>query len=122
MKIGALSLLLLACGGGAVALDPDGSAPAKDGSSEATTGDGGGQCCPPDPSPGCCMAYGGWSSSGQCFGKECDGMPQPNDPGWKLVKDDHGCSTWFNPAPMWGANACGAPTMKDASVDAPSKD
>ncbi len=122
-KLLALALLLVACGATASSTDNTDASnlPSKDGSAEAS-GDGGGVCCPADPGPGCCMKYGGWSGDGNCFGQICDGMPVPSDPGWKLVKDDHGCSMWSNASPNWGSNACGAPVKKDASADAPTKD
>lgn len=59
-------------------------------------------CCPADPEPGCCMRYGGWSEHGCADDYAiCDGMPVPNDPGWKLEKDTHGCDTWTNPHGVW---------------------
>jgi hypothetical protein len=77
----------------------------------ATTTDSGAsnanaKCCVPDPIPGCCMDYGGWSSSGTCA-VACDGMPIPSDPGWTKIKDDHGCDVWSNP--NTAARKCGAP-------------
>jgi hypothetical protein len=75
-----------------------------------------GQCCKPDPSPGCCMNYGGWTdgeASGCALKTACDGMPVPSDPAWKLVKDDHGCMVWSSE----GATGprCGMPF--DTGVD-----
>lgn len=100
--------------------------------SNVTSAEGGtgGKCCPPG-GLGCCMDYGGWSSTGQCGITSCDGMPSPGDPGWKIIKDDHGCDTWWNPVPYGGPNACGAPPFdsgadvkadvaKDAPADAPT--
>lgn len=109
----------LACGSAAVD-SPDGATPAKDSSADAVadaTADSG-ICCPPDPKPSCCMKYGGWVNTGGCVAT-CDGMPQPNDPSWSLTTDSHGCSTWTNPKPNGGPGTCGAPTVKDASTDAP---
>lgn len=51
-----------------------------------------GRCCAADPSPACCMSYGGWSESGQCTTR-CDG-PLPSDPSWAKTKDSHGCDVW----------------------------
>lgn len=64
------------------------------------------------------MAYGGWGSGLSC-GKICDGMPQPGDPGWKLIKDDHNCFVWTNPKPNGGPGSCGAAPF-DAGKDAPT--
>src|SRR4051812_41207424 len=75
-----------------------------------------GACCPPDPMPACCMDYGGWSSSGLCGAKTCDGMPAPNDPGWKLIDDSHGCRMWFHPLDGGrSANCCGCAGDMSAS-------
>ncbi len=49
-------------------------------------------CCPIDPRPGCCMRFGG---HGSC-GASCDGMPLPDDPGWKIEQDELGCDVWVN--------------------------
>ena len=52
-------------------------------------------CCPPDPSPSCCMHYGGWSGdNAPGCAAVCDGMPEPGDPAWHLVKDSHACDVW----------------------------
>ena len=99
--------LLLACGSTGSTPVPDGGSLANP-DAGADAGDGG-LCCPPDPSPGCCMRYGGWSDTGQCF-QVCDGMPQPGDPEWTLATDAHGCSVWTNPKPNGGAGTCGAAT------------
>lgn len=64
-----------------------------------------GFCCPPDPSPNCCMHFGGFSESGTCA-EACDGMPVPSAPGWHQVTDSHGCSTWIAPT---SGPICGAP-------------
>ena len=87
--------------------------------------EGGAACCPVDSSPDCCMNFGGWSQDGSC-GRTCDGMPLPNDPGWKLDKDSHGCRVWTHPAGLDPGSGNGVPRCggadsgaKDAStVDA----
>ena len=76
------------------------------------------------------MNYGGWSSeageAGCGIGKVCDGMPNPGDPAWHLVKDDHGCDVWSS-AGSTGPR-CGAPpdagkdTSSDSSSDADAHD
>lgn len=57
----------------------------------------GDECCPPSPRPACCMDFGGYSAGG-CRGgwQPCDGMPVPDDPGWRLATDEHGCKVWTN--------------------------
>jgi hypothetical protein len=83
----------------------------------ATTGDGGVKCCPPDPTPGCCMKYGGAEdSNGQCE-DVCDGMPNPSDPGWKLTTDSAGCSRWTNSKPDFGPGTCGYPSDSGSETD-----
>jgi hypothetical protein len=65
------------------------------------------------------MHYGGWASAGQCL-EACDGMPGPGDPGWKLTKDDHGCSIWSNDNES-GNDICGeALPVLDSGSDADS--
>ncbi len=77
-----------------------------------------GGCCAPSPGPDCCMDYGGYSSDGRC-GETCDGMPLPSDPGWKLVKDGHGCDVWTNPRGTIVGDGCGSlPPPPDAGGDA----
>lgn len=96
MLIVALVATTTACGGATD--DAAEAAPAATPASEATPTSVG-QCCPPDPKPGCCMDFGGWVESNTC-GKlhySCDGMPLPDDPSWKLVKDEHGCDHWSAP-------------------------
>jgi hypothetical protein len=85
----------------------------------------GGQCCKPDPHPSCCMSYGGWST-GRCA-EECDGMPEPSDPGWKIEIDSHGCEQWTNPNDFWNGGTrnaatayCGISPNLDAGSDAAS--
>lgn len=104
---------LVACGTSAQVGGPDA---ATDGGAEATTAEGG-ACCTPDPTPGCCMHYGGWADQSWECAAVCDGMPQPNDPGWVLTKDAHGCSVWTNPKPNGGPGTCGAATPIDAGTD-----
>lgn len=89
----------------------------------ASTGaDGGGasgRCCPADLTPGCCMAFGGWSAGGDCS-IACDGMPLPTDPGWAKSKDSHGCDLWANASGASGAGASKVPVcggaVRDSSV------
>jgi hypothetical protein len=108
-----LAFALVACGTGS---QVNGGSDGGDASSEASTNADGGVCCPPDPSPGCCMRYGGWSENGnQCF-QVCDGMPQPNDPQWTLTTDSHGCSVWMNPKPVNSPGTCGTATI-DSGTD-----
>ena len=97
------------CGGDA--------APPDARSDTSETGDAGGHCCKADPAPGCCMHYGGWTSGDElACGETCDGMPNPGDPAWKLVKDEHGCDVWSS-AGATGPR-CGAPI--DSGVDSAS--
>lgn len=70
----------------------------NDGDADAAAEDSG-ACCEPDPAPGCCMSYGGWSE--HACGRACDGMPESDDPGWKLTTDTHGCRVWTNPNDAW---------------------
>lgn len=51
------------------------------------------RCCKPDERPGCCMRYGGTKLNAACP-TVCDGMPQPQDPAWRLVEDENGCRVW----------------------------
>ncbi len=112
-KMIAVAGFLFACGStGATSNGDAGDAAASDATSD------GGVCCTPDPNPGCCMRYGGFSADGQCFAA-CDGMPQPSDPGWKLVTDSYGCMVWTNSKSNGGAGTCGAPII-DAGSDAGS--
>lgn len=87
------------------------SATASPGAADAAKG----VCCPPASAPSCCMDYGGWSFNAMCGLKDCDGMPIPSDPGWKLGTDDHGCATWKNTSV--GARVCGGQTPPDASAE-----
>ena len=64
------------------------------------------------------MAYGGWTSGDElACAKTCDGMPNPGDPAWKIVKDEHGCDVWSSAGSA--GPRCGAPTDagKDTSSD-----
>lgn len=81
-------------------------------------------CCKPDPSPGCCMNYGGAGLEGQCSGRSCDGMPVPSDPGWHLATDAQGCRRWTNPNDRYNGGEysastqyCGAPIRRDAGEE-----
>jgi hypothetical protein len=79
---------------------------------------------------GCCL-QGGWSASGSCNDVDvaCDNLPLASDPGWKLVKDEHGCDVWDNPnigkcGPDCSYPCCGCPphdmrisTCRDGGVD-----
>ena len=87
-----------ACGGTTLATSttdghPDASADAATDAPGDTSPDGG-YCCPPDPTPGCCMHYGGYSNGSFNCSSICDGMPEPGDPAWHLTKDSHGCAIW----------------------------
>ncbi len=97
---------------------------AVDADARTDDADAGGHCCPPDPAPGCCMKYGGWSSTPDdlACGRVCDGMPGPGDPAWHLVKDEHGCDVWSS-AGSTGPK-CGAPfdAGADTSSDADARD
>ena len=70
------------------------------------------------------MNYGGARNGGAC-GQTCDGMPVPNDPGWKLETDETGCPVWrhlHDPASGGTRDSetkyCGGPIpMPDASDD-----
>lgn len=42
------------------------------------------------------MKYGGTGAGGNCPPEVCDGMREPGDPGWKLVKNSDGCDEWTN--------------------------
>ncbi|MEO7112973.1 MAG: hypothetical protein ABI183_21220 [Polyangiaceae bacterium] len=79
--------------------------------------DSGVTCCPPDPTPGCCMHYGGAPDDGNVCPDVCDGMPQPNDPGWTLTKDVAGCPVWSNPKPTGGPGTCGVAPFDDGGSD-----
>jgi hypothetical protein len=88
----------------------------SNGTSSEDAGDGG-ACCPPSASPSCCMVYGGLRSKGGCPAA-CDGMPLPNDPGWKLTTDSDGCSVWTNPSRNGSAGSCGTvAALPDAGLD-----
>lgn len=112
-------VLAMACGSESTTSTATGSndsGASSEGAGDATSPapDGGGVCCPPDPAPGCCMKYGGWAEdANRCF-SQCDGMPAPFVPGWKLVDDEHGCKVWSEPS---GGTKCGGP-YPDAATDA----
>jgi hypothetical protein len=78
--------------------------------------DGGG-CCPIDPTPGCCMNYGGARHSGICA-TVCDGMAWPNDPRWEKRTDENGCAYWVDPPYDPARGVCGG-VRSEAGVDAP---
>jgi hypothetical protein len=71
--------------------------------------------------PTCCMTLS-WSDTGDCNGTVlCDGWPNPGDPGWKLVKDEHGCDSWVNPndrqcGPDCSYACCGCPFSRDMTL------
>lgn len=93
-----------------------------DAATDAAADADGGACCPADPTPGCCMSYGGWKAAGASCGKRCDGMPVSTDPGWKLENDSHGCPRWTHPDDFpkhaVGVSYCGAVAPNDAGADA----
>ena len=111
--------LTIACTGqiastGTPADEPRTNTPQDDGGLQTTPtaattsgGDGGAPmiCCPADPTPSCCMHYGGWVSLGGACGEECDGMPVPSDPSWRLIDND-GCPTWTSNT--GGTDLCGS--------------
>jgi len=106
-----LASVLVACSSSSTN-DPNGAS-GDGGTTSDAQSDSGVTCCPPDPSPGCCMKYGGAAdSSGECAAV-CDGMPQPSDPGWKLDTDSYGCPIWTNPTPDFSAGTCGNPPPND---------
>jgi hypothetical protein len=62
------------------------------------------------------MDFGGWVPRAIECGATCDGMPLPDDPRWKLAKDEHGCDQWVSP-PRSDVY-CGSPTPpRDAGPD-----
>ncbi|CAN5851013.1 hypothetical protein BH11MYX4_BH11MYX4_26710 [soil metagenome] len=91
--------------GGAIEQDASADSPAPDS----------GLCCPPDPHPGCCMAYGGKPFSSGCS-EECDGMPVPSDPDWKIGNDPSGCPRWMNPHDHWNGGTYSADTKYCGAV------
>ncbi len=109
-----LLVLVTACSGDAPSSDLADAAP--DALADAPSGDGG-SCCTPSAHPGCCMAYGGYTTSpSTCAAQICDGMPLPDDPEWKLVKDAHGCDVWTNPKGTLVQGGCGSAPPPDAGA------
>jgi hypothetical protein len=72
-------------------------------------------CCEPSPTPDCCMKYGG-TASGVACGLSCDGMPPPDDPGWNIMIDSHGCTSWTEPREGTFKGCCGCPLPADAGT------
>lgn len=68
-------------------------------------GDDAPECCPPEPTPRCCMSYGGAQVDGKCS-MQCDGMPPPSAP-WHRELDEYGCAQWVEPEP--NGKCCGCP-------------
>jgi hypothetical protein len=77
----------------------------------SSSGGSGAACCPIDPTPSCCMRYGGHAGCGTT----CDGMPIANDPGWHMENDDLGCPAWINRSTT--AKLCGAPSVDADAAD-----
>lgn len=106
---------MVACGGSSTS-DTSGGTDGGTIGEGGKSGDSGITCCSPDTAPGCCMKYGGSpDTDGQCPAELCDGMPEPNDPGWKLDKDLNGCPVWTNPKSDFGPGTCGAPPPDSGS-------
>ena len=72
------------------------------------------------------MDYGGWTPAERsCGSSDCDGMPLPSDPDWKIEPDSHGCPHWTNPHDYFHggtrsatASYCGAYQPSGDAVDA----
>lgn len=114
----ALSLFAI-LGGSAAACTGGPATDAADGPSGGAEAD---KCCPPASGPACCMDYGGSRKNGACA-RVCDGMPTPDDPGWKLGTDSEGCPVWTNPNDHFrggtsnpDSSYCGGPPKRDASA------
>jgi hypothetical protein len=116
----AATMLASACSSGVARIDQDGGTDDADvdASADATPG-----CCPVDPSPSCCMDYGGWDEGRSCPSL-CEGMPLPSDRGWALRTDEHGCEYWSNPNDRYrggkynaATQYCGAAPAVDAGED-----
>jgi hypothetical protein len=104
--------------------DPQGGTPDGGGGTPESVPDGvsrddadSGVCCPIDPTPGCCMSYGGTRPSWGC-GVVCDGMAWPNDPRWEKRTDENGCARWVDPPFDPESGVCGG-IRPEAGVDAP---
>ncbi len=64
------------------------------------------KCCAPSPKPECCMALGGSvAADSNCPNLTCE-IPNPEGPGWTLVRDANSCFVWTLPS---GPSACGPP-------------
>lgn len=62
------------------------------------------------------MHYGGWTPSTSECGRTNDG-PSPDDPGWRLVRDEHGCERWSSAGT--GPGGCGGDaSLADTGTDA----
>ena len=76
-------------------------------------------CCEPSPAPDCCMDYGG--SAPNCR-TTCDGMPNPEDPGWHIALSLEGCTQWVEPRDGTRAGCCGCVLPEAGVADAGLRD
>jgi hypothetical protein len=120
-------VMVLACGGKALESSEGSGKPdaAPDVSVADSSAPDSGACCTPG-GQSCCLDYGGWTPPERaCGSADCDGMPVPSDPDWKIEPDSHGCPHWANPHDYFhggtrsdAATYCGASQPAGDQVDA----